>query len=101
MEASERDDFCFWTFIEKYYPKYYSCGDILLSDILSRKLDCEEICEEDEEMIKDWDVRVELLELEINIFSKALKNYFKIMDPYNPFPSSTPQFLSFIFPMFY
>lgn len=81
MEAPERDGFCYWTFIEKYYPRYYSCDDILLSDILSRKLDGEEICEEDEEMIKDWDVRVELLELDKNIFSKALKNYFKIMDP--------------------
>ncbi|MDI1305567.1 MAG: 6-phospho-beta-glucosidase [bacterium] len=81
MEALERDDFCYWTFIEKYYPRYYSCDDILLSDILSRKLDGEERCEEDEEMIKDWDVKLELLELDKNIFSKALKNYFKIMDP--------------------
>lgn len=81
MGAPERHDFCYWSFIEKYYPRYYSSDDILLSDILSRKLDGEEICEEDEEIIKDWDVRVELLELDINIFSKALKNYFEIINP--------------------
>jgi hypothetical protein len=79
MEIQERGNFCYWTFIEKYYPRYYSCNDILLSDILSRKLDGQEICTDDEEMIKDLKVKLELLELDINIFSKALKNYFNIM----------------------
>ncbi|MFV8347602.1 hypothetical protein [Flavobacterium sp. ZB4P13] len=81
MEAPERDDFCYWTFIEKYYPNYYSCDDILLSNILLRKLESQEICNEDEEMIQDWDVKKQLLELDKNIFSKALKNYFEIKYP--------------------
>ena len=79
MTAQKTDDFCYWTFIEKYYPKYYSCSDILLSDILTRKLNGEPVCDEDEEMIKDWNVKAELLELDQIIFSKALKNYFNIM----------------------
>lgn len=79
MEYQENDDFCYWTFIEKYYPRYHNCSDILLSDILTRKLDGEEICIEDEEMIKNWDVKAELIELDKNIFSKALENYFKIV----------------------
>ncbi|MFV8464093.1 hypothetical protein [Flavobacterium sp. LB1P62] len=77
MEAPKRDNFCYWTFIEKYYPKYYSCDNILLSDILNRKLQGEEVCEEDEEMIKDWDVKAELVELDKKIFLKALSNFLK------------------------
>ena len=37
-----------WVFIEQYYPKYSSSDSVLLSDILTRKLDGEEICEKDE-----------------------------------------------------
>lgn len=43
--------FNYWDFIEKYYPGYSHCYSILLSDILTRKLDGEEICEKDEEYI--------------------------------------------------
>ena len=58
MEAPERDDFCYWTFIEKYYPYYYySCDDILLSNILLVTSENQEICNEDEEMVQDWNVR--------------------------------------------
>lgn len=81
MESQKNDEFCYWTFIEKYYPRYHSCSDVLLIDILTRKLDGEEICIEDEEMIKDWDVKAELLELDKSMFSKALENYFKIVYP--------------------
>lgn len=77
MEISEH----FWTFIENYYPNYYSCDDILLSDILSRKLDGETICDEDEKMIKNWNIKAELLELDQKLFSKALENYLKITYP--------------------
>ncbi|PWA11329.1 hypothetical protein [Flavobacterium laiguense] len=68
----------YWPFIETYYPNYYSCDQILLSDILARKLEGEEICEEDEEMIKDWDVKAELLKLDQAIMQKAMENYFDI-----------------------
>lgn len=78
MNVSEDDNFYFWSFIEKYYPNYYSCDDILMSDILYRKIHNEEMCEEDEEMIKDWDVKSELLKLDRMIFLKALEKYFEI-----------------------
>ena len=81
MEAPERDDFCYWTFIEKYYPNYYSCDDILLSNILLVTLENQEICNEDKEMVQDWNVRKQLLELDKNIFLIAIKNYFEIKYP--------------------
>lgn len=68
----------YWAFIEAYYPNYYSCDQILLSDILTRKLEGEEIDIKDEEMIKDWDVKAELLKLNQAIMKKAIKNYFEI-----------------------
>ena len=68
----------YWAFIETYYPNYYSCDQILLSDILTRKLEGEEIDIKDEEMIKDWDVKEELLKLDKAIIQKAMKNYFEI-----------------------
>jgi hypothetical protein len=67
----------YWTFIETFYPNYNSCDQILLSDILARKLDGEAIDIKDEEMIKDWDVKVELLKLDYVIMQKAMKNYFE------------------------
>jgi hypothetical protein len=78
MEAPERHDFYCWTFIENYYPNYYSCDDILLSNILLGKLEGQEICNEDEVIVQDWDIKKQLLELDKDIFSKALKNYFEI-----------------------
>jgi len=76
MEAPEFDYFCTWYFIEAYYPNYSACNNILLSDILTRKLEGQEICAEDEEMIKNWNIKEELLKLDKNLFSKALENYF-------------------------
>lgn len=74
----------YWSFIEAYYPNYDSCDQILLSDILSRKIDGEEICEEDEEYIKEWDVRKELFELDKELLCEAFENYFNIAYPKNP-----------------
>lgn len=37
METQEIDNFCYWTFIEKYYPRYHTYSDILLIDILTKK----------------------------------------------------------------
>lgn len=67
----------YWPFIEAYYPNYDSCDQILLSDILARKLEGEEIDIKDEEMIKDWDVKEELLKLDQTIILKAMENYFE------------------------
>lgn len=76
----------YWPFIEKYYLNYDSCDQILLSDILTRKIDGEEICEEDERYIKDWDVQAELLKLDQAIMQKAMENYFEIK--YSKFDSN-------------
>jgi hypothetical protein len=74
----EKSNVHYWPFIEAYYPNYYSCDQILLSDILTRKLEGEEIDVKDEEMIKDWDVKAELLKLDQAIIQKAMENYFEI-----------------------
>lgn len=78
MKLKEINHNCFWVFIEKYYPQYYSCNDILLSDILTRKINGETICNDDEEMIKTWDIKSELSALNEVILSKALKNYMSL-----------------------
>lgn len=69
-------DFDYWGFIEKYYPNYYHCDSILLSEILTKKLNGEEICEKDEEYIKDWDIRKVLMELDKELLREAFENYF-------------------------
>ena len=80
----EKRNVDYWPFIEAYYPNYDSCDQILLSDILARKINGEEICEEDEEYIKDWDIRKELFELDKSLLCEALENYFDIVYPKNP-----------------
>jgi hypothetical protein len=84
QEKEDEDKFDYWAFIEKYYPKYYSCDSVLLSDILTRKLDGEEICEKDEEYIKDWDIRKELFEVDKELLCEAFENFFNIAYPEKP-----------------
>lgn len=81
MKTQENQYQTYWSFIENYYPNYHTCNNILLSDILYRKLEGEFISKEDEEIIKDWDIKLELLELDQKIFSKALENYLNITFP--------------------
>ena len=71
----------YWSFIEAYYPNYYSCDSILLSDILLRKLEGEVIDENDEALIEECDIKKQLLELNTIIMEKAMKNYFAIHNP--------------------
>ncbi|MBS7234048.1 hypothetical protein KHA90_23875 [Flavobacterium psychroterrae] len=78
QEKEDEDKFDYWSFIEKYYPKYSHCNSVLLSDILTRKLYGEEISESDEEYIKGWDVRNELFEIDKELLFKAFENYFNI-----------------------
>lgn len=66
----------YWSFIEAYYPNYYSCESILLSDILLRKLEGEVIDANDEALIAGWDIKKKLLELDSTIMEKAMKNCF-------------------------
>lgn len=83
-ENEDKSKFDYWAFIEKYYPKYYSSDSVLLSDILIRKLGGKEICEKDEEYIKDWDVRKELFEIDKELLCEAFENFFNIVYPENP-----------------
>lgn len=83
-EEPKEEDFDYWGFIVKYYPGYDHCDSVLLSDILTRKLDGEEICESDEEHIKDWDVRKVLMELDKELLGEAFENYFNQAYPPEP-----------------
>ena len=83
-EKEDEDKFDYWLFIEKYYPNYSHCNNVLLSDILTRKLFGEEICEQDEEYIKNWNIRNELFEVDKELLCKAFENYFNIAFPENP-----------------
>jgi hypothetical protein len=81
QEKEDESKFDYWAFIQKYYPGYSSCDSVLLSDILTRKLGGEEISAEDEEYIKDWDVRNELFEVDKELLCKAFENFFNIIYP--------------------
>ncbi len=71
----------YWSFIETYYPNYYSCDAVLLSDILLRKLEGEVIDASDEALIEGWDIKKKILELDSIIIEKTMKNYFAIHHP--------------------
>jgi len=73
--------FDYRAFICQYYPKYHHCNNVLLSDILTKKLYGEEICEDDEEYIKDWDIKKELFKIDKELLCKAFENYFNKMHP--------------------
>ena len=79
----EKDQFKYWAFIEKYYPNYSSCDNVLLSDILTRKLEGEEVSIGDEEYIKNWDIRKELFEVDKKLLCDAFENYFDTIYPQN------------------
>lgn len=72
----------YWNFIEKYYPLYYSCDDVLMCDILSRKLHGFPISPEDEAYIERWNYKEELIKLETELFQIALENYFELVFNY-------------------
>lgn len=83
MNNSEKNNFgttSDWDFIEMYYPNYYSCNDILLSDIFIRKLENEFVSESDEIFLKLKNIRKELVILNEKIWTKAIENYLKIKE---------------------
>jgi hypothetical protein len=63
----------------KILHKVFFCDNVLLSDILARKLNGGEVCESDEEYIKDWDVRKELFEVDKELLCEAFR-VFSIND---------------------
>lgn len=80
-EKEHKYKFNYWSFIESYYLNYDSCDNVLLSDILTRKLKGSKICKEDKKYIKGWDVRKELFELDKNLLCEAFENYFETIYP--------------------
>jgi len=80
-EKKDENSFNYWVFIEKYYPNYCSCDNVLLSNILTKKLNGYEICEKDEEYIKDWNIKKELFKLDKKLLCEAFRNYFDILYP--------------------
>ncbi|BDU24455.1 MULTISPECIES: hypothetical protein [unclassified Flavobacterium] len=83
VKEKEEDKFDYWSFIEKFYPRYYQCNSVLLSNILTKKLDGEEISENDKKYIKGSNVRKELLEIDKELLCKAFENYFNTIYPEN------------------
>jgi hypothetical protein len=77
MNKSKNTNSTNWSFIEQYYPNYYSSDEILLSDVLTRKIEGEEIDPKDEEMILGWNIEEILATLDQNIYRKAMENYHK------------------------
>lgn len=69
----------YWNFIEKYYPLYYSCDNVLMSDILTKKLHGFPISPEDEAYIEGWNFKEELTKIETELFKIALENYFELV----------------------
>lgn len=71
----------YWRFIETYLPNYYSRDDVLLSDILCRYIEHEDISLEDKQRIEaTYKDRKSLIEdyihLEKELFGEALENYY-------------------------
>jgi len=71
--------FSYWSFIEKHLPDYSSRDDVLHSDILTRYLDGEEVCESDLEWISQLgtraDVVAELIDIDSHLLEEALEAY--------------------------
>jgi len=62
-------------------PDYYSRDDVLHSDILTRYLDGEEVCEEDLKWVSELgtreDVAAELVDIDSHLFQEALEAYLR------------------------
>ncbi|MEI6646835.1 MAG: 6-phospho-beta-glucosidase [bacterium] len=80
MDAEE-SAFVYWPFIEQYLPGYYSCDEVLHSDILTRYLDGEEVLEGDLNWISELgtreDVVAELIDIDSWLFQEALEAYLQ------------------------
>lgn len=80
LKSKEEPEFDYWSFIQKYYPNYYHCDSVLLSDIYTRILDGESY-DEDDKKYANHDIRNELLEIDKELLSKAFENFFNSIYP--------------------
>ena len=72
--------FCYWQFVEKNHPAYFTDDRVLQVDILYRYIDNDEVSENDIKWINsigsDSDIKRELIHLETSLFSEALENFY-------------------------
>lgn len=69
----------YWYFIEQYYPLYYCCDNVLMCDILNRKLHGYPISPKDEAFIEGWNYKEELIKIETELFQFSLEKYFEFV----------------------
>lgn len=69
----------YWDFVVQYLPDYYHRDEVLISDIFTRYLDGEEVCQED---IDNYftgrsleEIEAEYQENETNLFNEAYENF--------------------------
>jgi hypothetical protein len=83
LNQKEEIEFDYWGFIQKYYPNYYHCDNVLLSNTLTRIMDGEFDEEEDKKHIQNRNIRKELMEVDKELLSIAFENFFNLIYPEN------------------
>ena len=81
LKEKAEPEFDYWGFVQKYYPDYYHCNSVLLSNILTRIMDGEFDEEEDKKYLQNLNVRNELLEIDKELLSIAFENFFYTIYP--------------------
>lgn len=67
----------YWRFIEKHLPKYSSNDDVLRSDILSRFIFDEEVCDEDYDWLPETKEEAQMMleEIDLELYNEAVKAF--------------------------
>lgn len=86
MPNTTSNRYAYWDTIMEYLPYYHQRDDVLLSDILARYIDGEEVNEKDLQMIADnygnnkQAVKRALFELDSSLIIEAMKVMYDIQD---------------------
>lgn len=86
MSNTTSNRYAYWDTIMEYLPYYHQRDDVLLSDILARYIDGEEVNEKDLQMIADnygnnkQAVKRALFELDSSLIIEAMKVMYDIQD---------------------
>ena len=78
--------YSYWDTVMEYLPNYHNRDDVLLSDILARYIDDEEVSDSDLEMIKKsygnnkQAVKQALFALDSRLIVEAMKTMYDIRD---------------------